>query len=681
MASSPPIDPDPSASPPGETSTSAEVGDTGPDAARDHGPDQSQADEPSRSGASSVAAGIFSSRITGLIRERVVAHFFGVGAVADVWAVVFRVPNILQNLLGEGTISAAFIPTYSRLIDDGRHEDAGRFAGAIFGLLLAVAAAISIAGILLAGPIVAISAPGFLNDAAQVAAGTLSVDRYALSVQALRITFPMTGVLVLAAWALGVLNSHRRFFVPYVAPVLWNVATIACLAGGALYWTGSVAGTGVLDAGPSDVDTLSRLLLAGCGGALLGGVLQFGVQLPFVAQQIRGFEWSLSMDVVGVRDAVRAVGPVIAGRGVAQVSAFLDQFLASVLLAAGALSGLRFALLLYMLPISLFGISVTAAELPELSRLGSDRAGEPPADAERVGNETSPQKRSTNPVGDANATETSNAAAGDSDAGGPAAGDSDAGGPAAGDSDAGGPAAGDSDAGGPAAGDPVDAFVERLRRSLGQLAFLTVPTVVGYGVFGYLLVGALLRTGQFGVQDQWLVYLTLVTYSAGILATAMSRLLQNAFYAINDTSTPARLAVVRVAISTAVAIPMMLLLRGTSVGEVVGQSFGSTILFLGVLGLGIGASAGAWVELTALLRALRRSVPAVQVPWSSIGRMALLSVVTALPALGLWAALPGGSMLLLAPAVGGAFAAAYLGAAYLLDLPELRPWIQRFRRA
>jgi len=661
MASSPPIDPDPSASPPGETSTSAEVGDTGPDAARDHGPDQSQADEPSRSGASSVAAGIFSSRITGLIRERVVAHFFGVGAVADVWAVVFRVPNILQNLLGEGTISAAFIPTYSRLIDDGRHEDAGRFAGAIFGLLLAVAAAISIAGILLAGPIVAISAPGFLNDAAQVAAGTLSVDRYALSVQALRITFPMTGVLVLAAWALGVLNSHRRFFVPYVAPVLWNVATIACLAGGALYWTGSVAGTGVLDAGPSDVDTLSRLLLAGCGGALLGGVLQFGVQLPFVAQQIRGFEWSLSMDVVGVRDAVRAVGPVIAGRGVAQVSAFLDQFLASVLLAAGALSGLRFALLLYMLPISLFGISVTAAELPELSRLGSDRAGEPPADAERVGNETSPQKRSTNPVGDANATETSNAAAGDSDAGGPAAGDSDA--------------------GGPAAGDPVDAFVERLRRSLGQLAFLTVPTVVGYGVFGYLLVGALLRTGQFGVQDQWLVYLTLVTYSAGILATAMSRLLQNAFYAINDTSTPARLAVVRVAISTAVAIPMMLLLRGTSVGEVVGQSFGSTILFLGVLGLGIGASAGAWVELTALLRALRRSVPAVQVPWSSIGRMALLSVVTALPALGLWAALPGGSMLLLAPAVGGAFAAAYLGAAYLLDLPELRPWIQRFRRA
>ena len=662
MASSPSSDPDPAASPSGGGPAPPDVGAAGPEAAGEDGPDPSGADEPSQSGASSVAAGVFSSRITGLIRERVVAHFFGVGAVADVWAVVFRVPNILQNLLGEGTISAAFIPTYSRLIHDGRHEDAGRFAGAIFSLLLTVAAAISVAGILLAGPIVAISAPGFLNDAAQVAAGTLSVDRYALSVQALRITFPMTGVLVLAAWALGILNSHRRFFVPYVAPVLWNVATIACLAGGALYWTGSIAGTDLLGTRPSDIDTLSRLLLAGCGGALLGGVLQFGVQLPFVARQIQGFEWSLSMDVVGVRDAVRAVGPVIAGRGVAQVSAFLDQFLASVLLAAGALSGLRFALLLYMLPISLFGISVTAAELPELSRLGADPAeGSPPDDAERIANEPSPEKRSTNPEGDADATETPNAAAGDPAAGDPAAGD---------------PAAGDPDA-----GNSVDAFVKRLRRSLGQLAFLTVPTVVGYGVFGYLLVGALLRTGQFGVQDQWLVYLTLVTYSVGILATAISRLLQNAFYAINDTSTPARLAVVRVAVSTVVAIPMMLLLRGYSVGEVVGQSFGGTILFLGVLGLGVGASAGAWVELTALLRALRRSVPAVQVPWSSIGRMALLSVVTALPALGLWAALPGGPMLLLAPAVGGAFAAAYLGAAYLLDLPELRPWIQRFRRA
>lgn len=662
MASSPPSDPDPAASPSGEGPAPPDVGAAGPEAAGEDGPDPSGADEPSQSGASSVAAGVFSSRITGLIRERVVAHFFGVGAVADVWAVVFRVPNILQNLLGEGTISAAFIPTYSRLIHDGRHEDAGRFAGAIFSLLLTVAAAISVAGILLAGPIVAISAPGFLNDAAQVAAGTLSVDRYALSVQALRITFPMTGVLVLAAWALGILNSHRRFFVPYVAPVLWNVATIACLAGGALYWTGSIAGTDLLGTRPSDIDTLSRLLLAGCGGALLGGVLQFGVQLPFVARQIQGFEWSLSMDVVGVRDAVRAVGPVIAGRGVAQVSAFLDQFLASVLLAAGALSGLRFALLLYMLPISLFGISVTAAELPELSRLGADPAeGSPPDDAERIANEPSPEKRSTNLEGDTDATETSNAAAGDPDAGDPDAGDPDAGDPDAGNS--------------------VDAFVKRLRRSLGQLAFLTVPTVVGYGVFGYLLVGALLRTGQFGVQDQWLVYLTLVTYSVGILATAISRLLQNAFYAINDTSTPARLAVVRVAVSTVVAIPMMLLLRGYSVGEVVGQSFGGTILFLGVLGLGVGASAGAWVELTALLRALRRSVPAVQVPWSSIGRMALLSVVTALPALGLWAALPGGPMLLLAPAVGGAFAAAYLGAAYLLDLPELRPWIQRFRRA
>src|SRR5690606_27665056 len=130
-------------------------------------------------------------------------HFFGVGAHADVLQVAFRGPNLLQNLLGEGTISAAFIPIYSRMIEEGRAEDAGRFAGAVFGLLLAVASALSLIGILLAEPIVAIFTPGFLDDASKVAAGQLPIDRYALAAQAVRIMFPMTGILVLSAWCLG----------------------------------------------------------------------------------------------------------------------------------------------------------------------------------------------------------------------------------------------------------------------------------------------------------------------------------------------------------------------------------------------------------------------------------------------------------------------------------------------
>ena len=551
----------------------------------------SGSDGSSGSGASFVAAGIFASRIVGLLRERVIAYFFGVGPLADVWAVAFRAPNLLQNLLGEGTISAAFIPTYSRMIEDGRREEAGRFAGAIFGLLLAVAAGTAVAGILLAQPIVAVLAPGLIDDPARVAAGELSVDRFTLSVQAVRIIFPMAGVLVLSAWALGVLNSHRRFFVPYVAPVLWNVAIIATLVGAALYWTGELA------SGTYSTDTLTQLLLAACGGAFVGGVLQFGVQLPFVAQSIEGFRLSLSTKVEGVRDAVRAVGPVIAGRGVAQLSGYLDQFLASFL-AGGALSGLRFAQILYLLPISLFGISVTAAELPELSRLTEERR---------------------------------------------------------------------------------QAFVERLRRGLAQSAFLTVPTVIGYAAFGYLLVGAFLETGQFGAQDTWVVYVTLAGYSAGILATTISRLLQNAFYAIDDTKTPARLAVVRIAVSTTVALPVMYVLHEYSVTDLTGISFGGETLTLGVLGLSAGASAGAWVELAALVRALREPMPDATLPWSAIGRMTALALAAAVPAAVLWSVLPSWPPLALAPIVAGTYAATYLGGAVALGFPEIDAWTRRLR--
>lgn len=297
-----------------------------------------------------VAAGIFVSRIAGLVRDVVTAQVFGVGPHLDVFRTALRAPNILQNLLGEGTLSASFIPIYSRMLAEGRREDAGRFAGAVFGLLLAAAALLVGLGVWFAEPLIAILVPGILADRALVAAGTATVDRYPLAVAAVRWVFPMTGLLVLSAWALGVLNSHRRFFLPYVAPVLWNAAIIAA----------------VLFVGAGGGATLDRLLFAACAGALVGGALQLAVQLPLVAREMRGFRFSLSPRVPGVREALGAFAPVVTGRGVAQVGAYLDTFLASFL-AAGALSGLAQAQTLYLLPISLFGLSVAAAELPELA--------------------------------------------------------------------------------------------------------------------------------------------------------------------------------------------------------------------------------------------------------------------------------------------------------------------------
>ena len=284
-----------------------------------------------------VGVGILSSRIAGLVRERVIATYFGTGLHADVFAAALRMPNVLQNLLGEGTLSASFIPVYSELLGQGRTKEAGRVAGAMFALLLGVAGFISLAGILLAPLLVSVFTPGFEGE------------RRELTIAVVRILFPMTGVLVLSAWALGILNSHRKFFVPYFAPVLWNAAIIAALV--------AFGARRELDA----------LLMAAAWGALLGGFLQFGIQLPWVLRLDRDIRINTGRGEPGFREAVRNALPAIAGRGVVQLSTYVDLVLAS-LLAIGALARLRYAQTLYILPISLFGMSIAAAELPELAR-------------------------------------------------------------------------------------------------------------------------------------------------------------------------------------------------------------------------------------------------------------------------------------------------------------------------
>lgn len=323
-----------------------------------------EAERPRR-GALLVGAGILASRIAGLGRQAVVGAAFGVGPHADVFATALRAPNLLQNLLGEQALSASFIPVYSRLLAAGRHEAARRFAGAVFGLLVALVAALSLAGVLAARPLVALFAAGYLQDAARVAAGELDVDRFELAVRAVRWIFPMTGLLVLSAWALGVLNSHGRFFLSYVAPVVWNAAIVAALLWG-LWGSWGVRGLAGLDGGAAGPG-LDRLVILACGGALAGGLLQFLVQLGPVLRELRGLPVSWRLETEGVREALRAFGPAVAGRGAVQLSSYLDLFLAS-LLAAGAVSALGYAQLLYLLPVSLFGQSVAAAALPELSR-------------------------------------------------------------------------------------------------------------------------------------------------------------------------------------------------------------------------------------------------------------------------------------------------------------------------
>jgi putative peptidoglycan lipid II flippase len=310
-----------------------------PEAAASAPEDEQPAPEGASTSASSavVGAGIFLSRIAGLVRERVFAQFFGTSLYADAFRAGLRMPNAIQNLLGEGTLSASFIPVYSELLEEGRKEDAGRLAGAIFALLFTIAGALALLGILLAPLMVSIFLPGFVGE------------RREITITIVRILFPMTGVLVLSAWALGILNSHRKFFIPYVAPVIWNGAMI-----GTLFYFGVRM-------------EQDGLVIALAWGALAGGALQFLIQLPWVLRLEPNLVATLGRKMTEVGEVVRNAIPAIMGRGVVQVSAYIDMVLAS-LLAIGGVAAIGYAQTLYMLPVSLFGMSVAAAELPELSR-------------------------------------------------------------------------------------------------------------------------------------------------------------------------------------------------------------------------------------------------------------------------------------------------------------------------
>lgn len=541
-----------------------------------------------------MAVGILTSRVFGLVREMVLAQFFGVSAHADVYRNAMRAPNILQNMLGEQTLSASFIPVYSRLLAEGRAKDAGRFAGAVFGLLLAAVSILVLGGILLAPYIVSVLAAGFLDDAAAVAAGTLKVDRFPLTVQAVRIVFPMAGFMVLSAWALGILNSHRRFLLPYLAPIFWNASIIAAVLG-AVWSTGhlqnpSLAGLPILD----------RWLFAAFFGGLVGGFLQFAVQLPLVLRVTQGLRISFSTRVAGVREALRMLGPALAGRGVVQFSGYLSLFLANFL-AYGAPSAIGFATVLYNLPLSAFGMSIAAAELPEMSRLDARGAGR------EIG--------------------------------------------------------------------------QRVRRALEQSAFVMCPAVVGYLAFGFLVVGLIYRRGSFGVEDNFLVYAILCGYCLGLLGSTISRLLQNSFFALRDTRTPARIAAVRLVVEGVFGVGLMLLFDRWSVAEVFGLAEAPKGLFLGGVGLALASGLGAWVEFFLLQRALQRRLGGIRVPVGHLLRRLGLALVSAGCGLALWWGLRYQTFYVQALVVLPAYMALYLAYAWWRRYPDLEMWIGRLGRA
>jgi putative peptidoglycan lipid II flippase len=285
-----------------------------------------------------VAAGILASRISGLARTTIFSIFFGLqNDAADAFNAAFRIPNLLQNLFGEGALSGSFIPIHSGLRAQGREAEAAQTARVVFALLVLVMSVLVLLGEVAAPLLTSTVAGGFTGEKRE------------LTILLVRILFPGAALLVSAAWCLGVLNSHGKFLLSYASGIAWNAGMIGAL----------------LIFGPRSRGNVDHLAVMLAWGSVIGSALQFAVQAPIAFGLSRG-GGGLAL-TEPVRRAVRDFTPVMISRGAVQISAYIDQYIASYL-PMGAVTGLTNTAIIYTLPVSLFGISVSAAQLPALSR-------------------------------------------------------------------------------------------------------------------------------------------------------------------------------------------------------------------------------------------------------------------------------------------------------------------------
>jgi putative peptidoglycan lipid II flippase len=508
-----------------------------------------------------VAAGILLSRVAGLVRERALAHFLGVLPEADAFRAALRIPNFLQNLFGEGVLSASFIPVYSRLLASSDQRGANRVASVVGSLLGLVTALLVVLGIFSTPFLIDLIAPGFTGETRE------------LTIRLVQILFPGVGALVMSAWCLGILNSHGRFFLSYSAPVLWNLFIIA-----GLFIFGSTK-------------SLSNLVIYVAWSSVLGSLAQLLVQVPTVLHLSRRLRFSLNLKSAAVRNVLINFVPVFMSRGIVQLSAYIDNVLAS-LLPSGSVALLNCAQTIGLLPVSLFGMSISAAELPAMSKTLA---------------------------GDENVV--------------------------------------------------LGELAKRLSAALRRMAFLTIPAATSFFVFGDTLAGLIYQSGRFTHGDTLRVWALLIGSGVGLVASTSGRLCSSAFYALRDTQTPLRFAIVRVVLTvvlgylSAFPIPKLLNLEPG----------------WGLAGLPASAGVAGWLEFLLLRNALRERVGQFSVPGILLCQLwgaALLSGAVTYP-LKLWTT---GHPAIAGIVVLPCYGILYLIVAQCLRIPEASALLGRFLR-
>ncbi|HEX3865249.1 MAG TPA: murein biosynthesis integral membrane protein MurJ, partial [Gemmatimonadaceae bacterium] len=287
-------------------------------------------------GALFVSIGIFATKVFGVIRQSFIAKYLGSGITADAFSAAIRIPNLLQNLLGEGAMSASFIPVYVALRRDGKEEEAGRLAGAVVAILGLLISVLVLLGVTFTPELLPLIAGGFTGT------------KRALAITYVRIMFPAVGLFVMGAWCLGVLNSHRKFLLSYTAPAAANITLIA-----ALVWFGPR-------------ESLEQLARTASWAWVVGAAATFLVQLPSVLRLVTHLRVSLDVSRASVRQVLKNFAPVGASRGVVQLSSYIDQLISSYL-PTGMVSLLFYSTTISYVPVSMFGMAISAAELPEMA--------------------------------------------------------------------------------------------------------------------------------------------------------------------------------------------------------------------------------------------------------------------------------------------------------------------------
>ena len=287
-----------------------------------------------------VGAATLLSRILGFFRDAAIAWYFGAGHYSDAFIAAFRIPNLLRKLLGEGSISNAFVPVLTDyLAIDGRDE-AFRLARSALWILSIILVVISSIGILLAPLIVKIIAPGFMD----------TPDKVALTIVLTRIMFPYIFFIGLVALCMGILNVFGHFAAPALAPVLLNLAIIFSVFFLCPHLNTPVLGLAI--------------------GVIIGGILQLLLQLPVMAGHGFKFWQKTKIGHPGLKKMSRLMPPVILGGAVYQVNVLVGTLLGSFL-PEGSVSVLYFADRLVQFPLGVFAIAAATAVLPSLSRQAS----------------------------------------------------------------------------------------------------------------------------------------------------------------------------------------------------------------------------------------------------------------------------------------------------------------------